>query len=115
MRRNPQAARARVDSLHPAAESLQFKRRATSRGGLPGGRRGVEDYDEECGDGAEEQGNQKPKKAAAILRLREPGIDQAQGSPADVIARLGERENHAPMVARSGELVGCSSADLFGC
>ena len=35
-----------------------------------------------------------------MLRLRESGIDQAQGSPAGVIARLGERENHAPMVAR---------------
>jgi hypothetical protein len=35
-----------------------------------------------------------------MLRLRQPRVDQAQGSPADVIARLGERENHAQMVTR---------------
>jgi hypothetical protein len=73
---------------------------STSRGGLLCGRCGVEDYDEEGGDGAEEQGNQKPQKAAAILRLREAGVDQAQGSPAGVIARFGERVKHTQMVAR---------------
>jgi hypothetical protein len=76
-------------------------RPSTSQGGLPGGRRGVEDDDEEGCDGAEEQGNQKPKKAAAMLRLREAGVDQALSSPPDVIPRLGEGENHAQMVARS--------------
>ena len=70
-------------------------------GDLLRGRCGVKDNDEERGDGAEEQGNQKPEKAAAILRLREAGIDQAQSSPADVIARLSKRENHAQMVARA--------------
>ena len=69
-------------------------------GGLLRGRRGVEDYDEERGDGAEEQGNQKPEKAAAILRLCGAGIDQAQSSPSGVIARFGGRVKHAQMVAR---------------
>jgi hypothetical protein len=69
--------------------------RATWRGG------GVEDYDEEGGDGAEEEGNDEPEKAATMLRLGEACIDQAQGSPADVIARVGKRENDAGMVARS--------------
>jgi len=79
------------------AHSRQFER----GGWLLRGGRGVEDYEEESGDRAQEQGKGEPEKAAAILRLREAGIDQAQGSPADVIARLGEREKHAQMVARS--------------
>jgi hypothetical protein len=86
----------RADSLQPTVRK---------GGELLRGRGGVEDYEEERGDRTQEQGKGKPEKAAAILCLCEAGIDQAQGSPAGVIARLGERVKHAQIVAQFCGLV----------
>ena len=40
-----------------------------------------EDY-EESGNGAEEEGDEEPGEAAAVLGLGQAGVDQGQGAPA---------------------------------
>lgn len=83
------------------------------RGRLLRGGCGVKHDDKERGDGAEEQGKGEPEEAAAIFRLCEARIDQAQSSPADVIARIGERVKHAQIIARLAAWEDALSAALL--
>src|SRR5690606_1165443 len=45
----------------------------------------IQDDDQERRDGPEQQGHEPPGEAAPALALREPGVDQRQGAPADRI------------------------------
>lgn len=48
----------------------------------------VQEHQDKCGDGAQEQGEEEPNQSAPVLTLRKTGVDEGQCAPTDEKSRI---------------------------
>src|SRR5208282_4201696 len=102
--------RGSMGGLHRSA-----RRGSEARSGeLGGGFFAVEDDDEECGDGSDEDRDDEPEDATAIFGLGESGVDKRQRSPTDVVARICQDVDHTRMLTRRARVGQCGSLSPEG-